>query len=275
MSYSRRYILALAFLVLAVSVFSLRRCILHPDYMENTCVPYVPGKALCVAVDLEPGVFEIDSSGGFSGRQYDLVKHLFADNQIDWFPFASRTHALKSLVQGQVSLYATSYPLTAANLPEGTISTHEIYVSGFALVHRKGEHYEKAIFGQDSIVRVHIPKGSPSIRMILEHVRELALSHLEIVEVDHATPISLILDVANRKIDYTMCDRGLAETVTATLPDLVCDHRISQDMYQVWLLNSQDTLLLKMINTRIDSLMRLDSGTVSDSVLPLSSLQIH
>ena len=247
--------------VILIATWLVRRCGEDHHRSESETTSRAEGP-LTVAVLLAPGNFEIDSLGNFGGIQHDLMEKLLPEVQVKWQPFTSQEEALKSLQDHAVDLYASSYPISSVGLPRNTLATKAIYTSGFALVHRRDSVDWLTIF-HDGSPEVYIPEGYPSLKQTLEHLKELSFPLMKVIEVPDATPVSLVIDVASGNRDFTVCDRKLATAISQSVENVVFDEDIAMDMFQVWLIDEKDTLLLSRINARIDS---LDTVKKSDEV---------
>ncbi|SPY34521.1 membrane-bound lytic transglycosylase F [Porphyromonas cangingivalis] len=209
---------------------------------------------LKVGVDFSPIDFNIGKDGKFSGLQHDLLTLLLPDTTIQWVPFSSRAEALEALSSNDIELYATSFAWSTNETLEALITTAPLYVSGFALVHRPDSMSRSwtEIFDEMQDIKISIPKDADDIKVLLKNLQDFSYPTIEIEEHNDETPESLCLAVLKGAIDYTVCDRNIAQAISKRVEGLVVETGIAFDLHQVWVLNDNASELLQLINRQIE-----------------------
>ena len=169
-------------------------------------------------------------------------------------PFSSRKDALEALSSGVIDLYATSFAWSTNETLETVTTTNPLYVSGFALVHRRdslGRSWTEIFDGMQDI-EIAIPQGADDIRALLENLQDFSYPNIKITERVDETSESLCLEVVKGEIDYTICDRNIAQAISKRIEGLVVEKGIAFDLHQVWVLNDNASELLELINRQIE-----------------------
>lgn len=248
---SKYRLLGIVLIVVVVSAlfFGIRSCDKtqrHQETEETT--------RLKVGVDFSPIDFNLNKDGKFTGLQYDLLTLLLPDTTVQWVPFSSRKEALDALSSNDIDLYATSFAWSTNETLEAVTTTDPLYVSGFALVHRPDSMNRSwtEVFDEMQSIKIAIPQDAHDIRVLLENLQDFSYPNIEITEHNDETPESLCLAVVRGEIDYTVCDRNIAQAISKRVEGLVVETGIAFDLHQVWVLNDNAPELLDLINRQIE-----------------------
>ncbi|MDO5036309.1 MAG: hypothetical protein Q4D93_05040 [Porphyromonas sp.] len=219
----------------------------------NRAKKSVPSETLQVGVDLLPGSFGIDSAGLVTGRQKELIDQLLPEDSITWVPFTDRKEALKALQQGEIALYATSYPYAQSQSLSKAIPTDWIYSETFSLLLSKEneERWETQFHDIDHPVPVYASSGEPAVSVVLKNLRELSYPAIQ-VEVTELSPTQLCIKLVNGEYDYVMTNKELAHAVATADSTIVAIDGLTFETRQVWLVNEEH----QELKDKIDEALR-------------------
>lgn len=207
-----------------------------------------------VAVDLKPGTgFLLDSMGKLKGLQKQLIDLLLTgQDSIIWVPFTDRKQALRALSRNKVHLYATSYPYTHRDQLEDIKATEWLYLSNYSLIYRSEDEDNswQNIIKENRPIEVYTSNEDPNASLVLENIKELAYPNLKIIK-SKANTTELSLMLALGKIDYLLCNQDTAHAIAETDTTITIVDDISFNMRQIWLVNSQEEVLLKALDSAI------------------------
>lgn len=233
--------------VLALILWYASRCSEATKVEKNSSE-----NVLRVGVDLLPNGFGIDESGRVEGLQKKLVTTLLPEDSIIWVPFTDRNKALEALREGEISLYATSYPYAQSDDLEEILPTEWIYYENFSLLlsYEKLEHWEHMFQDVGGTVEVYVSDNEPAAKVTLNNLSELSYPAIKVVESD-LNPVQLCVKLINGEIDYLLASSAIIQSVVEADSTLrVVDH-IAFKTRQVWLLGSKEFELKERLNREI------------------------
>lgn len=191
------------------------------------------------------------------GLHYELLQ-AFAKEKgltIEITPEMSMEARAKGLQNGTFDILANNV-LISTDRKDSILFTHPILLSRQVLVQRKpqGENdttYIKSLL-ELANKTVHIVKGSPSIFRIQNLSNEIG-DTIYIQEIERYGQEQLLAMVANKDIDYAICDENIALTTIHNMPELDIETAISFTQFYSWGVNKENTILLDSLNAWLDS----------------------
>ena len=99
---------------------------------------------------------------------------------------------------------------------------------------------------------VHIVKGSPSIFRLQNLSNEIG-DTIYIKEIERYGQEQLLAMVANKDIDYAICDESIALSAVHNLPELDIETAISFTQFYSWGVHRENTILLDSLNAWLES----------------------
>lgn len=205
-----------------------------------------------VAVDLSSDGIRVDTTGVLSGHQKELLDILLEGKEFELIPYTSRGEALNELSAGNVVLYATSFPYSAAYDVENVVPTEWLYSSSFSLLYDDRNAEWQNLLSGDKPIDVYVSTEDQAATVVLEHLAELTYTAIHIVE-SPETAVQLGIRIARNEIDFLVCDSAIAASIAEVDSTLNVAHEISFDTHQVWLVNEQEVALKQALDSAIIS----------------------
>ncbi len=201
-----------------------------------------------------------------SGFYYELISTFAADHglKLDIVPEMNMEKRLDGLRHGHYDIVADGVAVTADGDDESPVLfSTPIVMSHLVLVQRK----EEASAATDSIrsdsttfVRslvnlagktLHVAKGSQAV-MRIEHLAEEIGDTIYIYEDGTHSSEQLIAMVASGDIDYTVCERRIAELAADSLNQIDIYTPVSFNQFYSWAVSRKSPVLLDSINAWLD-----------------------
>ena len=99
---------------------------------------------------------------------------------------------------------------------------------------------------------VHIVKGSPSVFRILNLSNEIG-DTIYVQEIERYGQEQLLAMVANKDIDYAICDESIALSAIHNLPQLDIETAVSFTQFYSWGVHRDNTVLLDSLNVWLEN----------------------
>ena len=256
-------------LILAVAVmYSLKNC--NDRHYSVQKIGGSSGDTLDVAIVYSPMSYYIydDTVGGFN---YDMLKQFAHDKKIDvrFWPIISLDDALKKLSDHQFDLLA-SLPIDQGFKTKFDY-TSDIFLDRQVLIQRKDASGRQAVNSSLDLANetIHIEKDSPIEFRIKNLSREIGdtifiKSHPEL------SGEYLFLKVASGEIKYAVVNEKITLPLLKHHANVSVNTPISFTQFQAWIVNKQDSTLLKSLNGWIDSIK--STPTYRDNLLRYTHL---
>lgn len=201
-----------------------------------------------------------------SGFYYELISTFAADHglKLDIVSEMSLKKRLDGLQHGHYDIVADGVAMTADGDDESPVMfSTPIVTSHLVLVQRK----EEAAAAADSLVcdsatfirslvdlagkTLHVAKGSQAV-MRIEHLAEEIGDTIYIKEYGTHNSEQLIAMVACGDIDYTVCERRIAELAADGLEQIDIYTPVSFNQFYSWAVSRKSPVLLDSINAWLD-----------------------
>ena len=246
-------ILYVILLVLAVvAMCSLRNC--GNKYYTPTKIGCSSGDTLDVAIVYSPMSYYLydDTIGGFN---YDMLKQ-YAYNEkrnVRFWPIISLDDALKKLSNQQFDLLA-SLPIDQGFKTKFSY-TSDIFLDRQVLIQRRDAAGRQSVNSSLDLANetIHIEKDSPIEFRIKNLSREIG----DTIFINSHPELSgeyLFLKVASGEIKYAVVNEKITIPLLKHHTNVSIDTPISFTQFQAWVVNKQDSILLKSLNNWIDSI---------------------
>lgn len=161
----------------------------------------------------------------------------------------------EGLMNGTYDILANNV-LISSDRKDSLLFTHPILLSRQVLVQRKPADENDSTFIKSLLElankTVHIVKGSPSIFRIQNLSNEIG-DTIYIKEIERYGQEQLLAMVANKDIDYAICDESIALTAVHNLPELDIETAISFTQFYSWGVHRENTVLLDSLNAWLES----------------------
>lgn len=192
-----------------------------------------------------------------SGLHYELLQ-AFAKEKgliVEITPEMSMEERIKGLQNGSFDILANNV-LISTDRKDSILFTHPILLSRQVLVQRKPQSENDSTYIKSLLElahkTVHIVKGSPSIYRIQNLSNEIG-DTIYIQEIERYGQEQLLAMVANKDIDYAICDENIALTAIHNMPELDIETAISFTQFYSWGVNKENTILLDSLNIWLDN----------------------
>ena len=250
--------------VIAVALYGLYRfaadCILqHPrDYDEISADSTLHAVAECNALGFH------QQGDTLSGFYYELISAFAADHglKLDIVPEMSLGKRLDGLRHGRFDIVVDGIAVTAsAGGDSPVLFSTPIVTSHLVLVQRK-ETAAADSLGSDptTFIRsqvnlagktLHVVKGSQEVMRIRNLAEEIG-DTIHIKEDGTHSHEQLIAMVARGDIDYTVCERRIAELAADSLKQIDIYTPVSFNQFYSWAVSRKSPVLLDSINAWLD-----------------------
>lgn len=216
------------------------------------------GDTLDIAISYTPMNYYLyaDTLGGFN---YDLL-NLYSQQTgtpVKFWPIISLDDALRGLDAKNFDLIV-SLPIDN-KLKSKYLYTHDLFTDRQVLIQRKLKNGKLAVNSSLDLARdtLHIEKDSPARFRIRNLSHEIG-DTIHIIEHADLSSEYLLLKVAAGDLKYAVVNERIAKPLLEIHPEVSIETPISFTQFQAWLLNRNDTLLLKRLNLWIDSIKTTD-----------------
>ena len=260
-SFSTKYSQTLLYILLLIGALLLmglvRRC------GTSGPLPFVMkgdsgGDTLDVGILYGPMSFYTydDTLGGLN---YDLLNIMERETgqPVRLWPVASLSDALDRLQNGKFSMIA-SLP-SDKSVKDRFLTTKSVFLDRLVLLQLADSSGKTSIhsvldLGQDTI---YIPKDSPAAAR-LENLSSETDIDIPFIETDLSEEY-LCMKVASGELPLAVVNEKLARIMHQTYPLLSYANPISFTQFQVWLLNPADSLLLRRVDSFLDSIVATET----------------
>jgi ABC-type amino acid transport substrate-binding protein len=161
----------------------------------------------------------------------------------------------EGLMDGTYDILANNV-LISSDRKDSLLFTHPILLSRQVLVQRKPADENDSTFIKSLLElankTVHIVKGSPSIFRLQNLSNEIG-DTIYIKEIERYGQEQLLAMVANKDIDYAICDESIALSAVHNLPELDIETAISFTQFYSWGVHRENTVLLDSLNAWLES----------------------
>lgn len=250
--------------VIAIALYGLYRfaadsVLQHPrDYDMISVDSTLHAVAECNALGFHP------QGDTLSGFYYELISTFAADHglKLDIVPEMSLEKRLDGLRHGRFDIVADGIAVTAsADGDSPILFSTPIVTSHLVLVQRK-ETAAADSLGCDpaTFIRsqvnlagktLHVVEGSPAIMRIHNLAEEIG-DTIHIKEDGTHSHEQLIAMVARGDIDYTVCERRIAELAADSLKQIDIYTPVSFNQFYSWAVSRKSPVLLDSINAWLD-----------------------
>lgn len=193
-----------------------------------------------------------DTVGGFS---YELVKLLqtFTDIELKIELETSLQKSIEGLSIGRYNVIARNIPVTT-ELKDTILFSEPIAQTKQVLVQRKGE-YNDSLPPLRSLLdlakkTLYVAKKSPAILRIKNLSKEIG-DTIYYVEDEFYGEEQLAIMVAQREIDYAVCDEKTANRIAESQPELDVATKIGFTQFEAWSVSQDSPILLDSLNAWI------------------------
>lgn len=206
-----------------------------------------------ILVDLSPEDFGIEETGKVGGFQVKLAKQLFKDMVIRWLPVTNQRTAFEYLRKGRADIYASSFPLSRKQdlEVEGMSMSIPLFGNSWVLIGHYAATSPMAVNNSDSTYHIALSEDDIGAQIILSNIIELSYPYLK-ADILEMSELDIALSVARKTHKYAVINRELASEMTRRYPKEI---RIIQDIsfntQQVWLVRSDDSAILHLLNDKI------------------------
>lgn len=161
----------------------------------------------------------------------------------------------EGLMDGTYDILANNV-LISSDRKDSLLFTHPILLSRQVLVQRKPADENDSTFIKSLLElankTVHIVKGSPSIFRLQNLSNEIG-DTIYIKEIERYGQEQLLAMVANKDIDYAICDESIALSAVHNLPELDIETAISFTQFYSWGVHRENTVLLDSLNAWLEN----------------------
>lgn len=214
------------------------------------------GEKIVVVTDYSDNDY-IVSGDTIMGFQYELVMEMakFYDIEIEWKLENSFDRQLEMLDRGEADIIACPIPITTElrekiDFSEAMLNTHKI------LVQRKAEYNDSIQPIRDQLElagkTIYMPKNSPDILRLNNLATEIA-DTIKIMEVENYASEQLMIMVAKKDIDYTVCDERVAKKAQRQLPEIDIKTAVGFQQIHGWGLRKGD----EEMKAKVDSFLNV------------------
>ncbi len=195
--------------------------------------------------------YHVDS-GQITGFDYELLQAFAQEKNLEAriAPEMSFTNRLQSVLKGQYDILATG-TLVNSTSKDSLLFTRPIQLSKQVLVQRAAQSDTDSAYIKSQLQlagkTLYIVKGSPSI-LRLHHLMEEIADSIYIKEVELYGPEQLLAMVANKDIDYAVCDESIALASCQDFLNLDIKTDISFTQFYSWGVSKSSPILLDTLN---------------------------
>ena len=190
------------------------------------------------------------------GFDYELL-HVFARNKqlkLELVPEISFEKRLEGIITGKYDILAAGTVITS-NFRDSLLFTHPLLLSKQVLVQRKKTDDNDSCYIDNQLKlakkTIYTSKNSPAILRINNLMDEIG-DTIYIQEIEHYGPEQLIAMVAEKDIDYAVCDQNIAEASTKDFPNIDIHTDIGFNQFYAWGVNKTSSSLLDSLNCWLD-----------------------
>ncbi|MCM1349498.1 MAG: transporter substrate-binding domain-containing protein [Firmicutes bacterium] len=247
------YLLLLA--VAAGMMIGLKVCSSPPAGPQKQHTPS-GGDTIDVAISYSPMTFYryADTLGGFS---YDMLREIARRNNmaLKFHPVTSLTAMLQGLDSGLYDVVVSDMARTSDIDSTRYTFTSHVYLDRQVLVQRRDNSGSPMVDNQLQLGgrRVWVEAASPAYGRI-HHLSQEIGDTIHIMADSNYTSEQLFLKVAVGDIPLAVVNEKVALLLAKEYPEIDISTSISFTQFQAWLVNRRDTLLLRRLNTAIDTL---------------------
>lgn len=216
---------------------------------------------LRIVTDLNPIGYFV-SSDTVAGFNYELINALqkYTNIRLEVSVENSLEKSFEGLKSGKYDLVARNIPINS-NLRNVYDFTDAIINDRLVLVQRKAK-FNKGV----KVIRNHLDLGKKTLYIATDSPSKLRLQNLSheigdtifIIEDDTYQANQLALMVAAGEIDYTVCDRKSAESLSVKIPELDIKTDIGFTHFEAWAVRANSPALLDSLNTWIGKFKATD-----------------
>lgn len=191
-----------------------------------------------------------------AGINNDLIKlfQQYTSLQLNLELESSLEKSLEGLASGKYDIIARGIPITS-ELKDKVLFSQPFTHTRQVLVQRKAEYNDDI-----SPVRSHlnlagkvlyVPKDSPNILRINNLIREIG-DTIQYIEDELYGEEQLAIMVANKEIDFAVCDQKIAKKIAASQPELDITTSMGFTQLEAWVVSQNRPDVLDSLNTWID-----------------------
>lgn len=192
-----------------------------------------------------------------SGLHYELLQAFAKEKGLttEIVPEMDINKRMQGLQDGTYDILANNV-LISTDRKDSLLFTHPILLSRQVLVQRKPEGENDSTYIKSLLElankTIHIVKGSPFIFRIQNLSNEIG-DTIFIQEIERYGQEQLLAMVANKDIDYAICDESVALAAIHNLPELDIETAVSFTQFYSWGVNKTNTILLDSLNEWLQS----------------------
>lgn len=210
---------------------------------------YSKGDTIDIAVVYSPELFYHDSDS-LAGINNEVINYFSADTQtpIKIWPVSDMAAAMTMLESGACDILA-SVPLDN-NIKNRFLTSQSIFLDRLVLIQNRDTLTGEIVITTPLDLNgktVFIPSGSASAQRLKNLADEIGGS-IEVVEQEDLSDELLSLKVASGDIPFAVVNERVAKNIALKYPNLSYDNPVSFTQFQVWLFNTQDTVLYQKFN---------------------------
>lgn len=191
------------------------------------------------------------------GLHYELLNAFAKEKGLktEITPEMSMDKRSKGLKNGTYDILANNV-LISTDRKDSLLFTHPILLSRQVLVQRKpqGENDSTYIRSLLELANktIHIVKGSPAVYRLRNLSNEIG-DTIYVEEIERYGQEQLLAMVANKDIDYAICDESIALSAIHNLPELDIETAISFTQFYSWGVHRDNTVLLDSLNAWLET----------------------
>lgn len=193
-----------------------------------------------------------------SGFHYELLQ-AFAKAKglkVEITPEMSLEKRFEGIQNGAYDILANNV-LRTSNRKDSLLFTHPILLSKQVLVQRKETPNDEDSCYIHSLLELahktlYVVKDSPFMLRIHNLSNEIG-DTIYVKEIEKYGPEQLIAMVANKDIDYAVCDESVAQAALKDFPQIDIETAISFTQFYSWGIHKDNQMLLDSLNTWIDA----------------------
>lgn len=191
------------------------------------------------------------------GLHYELLNAFAQEKGLktEITPEMSMEKRSEGLMNGTYDVLANNV-LISSERKDSLLFTHPILLSRQVLVQRKPQGDDDSTYIRSLLElgnkTVHIVKGSPSVFRILNLSNEIG-DTIYIQEIERYGQEQLLAMVANKDIDYAICDESIALSAIHNLPELDIETAVSFTQFYSWGVHKENSVLLDSLNVWLEN----------------------
>lgn len=197
------------------------------------------------------------SGDTISGFNYDLIQLLkpYTSLNIDISLESNLYNSISGLNEGKYDVLVRNIPITS-ELKDSLLFTVPVAQNKQVLVQRKEKYNDgiKPIRSHLDLAkkRLYVSKNSPAILRINNLSREIGDTIYYLEDSLYGNE-QLIMKVASKEIDYTVCDEKIANKLAKSIPEIDCRTMIGFTHLEAWAVRRDNPVLLDSLNKWLDS----------------------